>query len=117
MKKIIISFILVFLVLGLTGCSKKLTCTADFTEDEDGVDMTATAIVTFVNDESTEVTLKSTFADEDIASIYYSYLEDAEADYVLNGATISITQEIEDDEKLSYEEAKTQFEEQGYVCK
>lgn len=117
MKKIIYSLLIGVLVLSLTGCGKKLTCESTLTEKDDGIAMTAKVVVSFKEDMADKATLVSTFTDEATASTYYEYMKESSDDYVLNGKTITITKDVEDDEKLSYTETKAELEEEGYTCK
>lgn len=117
MKKIVISFLIVFLVLGLSGCAKKLTCEQVQNKTDDGIDMTTKVVVTFKNDVSIKATMNLIFNDAETANTYYSYMKEASDEYSLSGKTISITQKPESDEKLSYEDAKAELEEAGYTCK
>lgn len=117
MKKLIISLAISFFILGLTGCAKKLTCETTLTEANDGIAMSAKIVVSFANDLASEAKVTSVFASDEIANTYYEYMKEASEDYVLSGSTISITQKVPDDEKLSYDETKAQLEEEGYTCK
>ncbi len=117
MKKIIYSLVIGILVLSLTGCGKKLTCESTLTEAEDGIAMTAKVVVSFKNDLADKATLVSTFADEATASTYYEYMKESSDDYVLNGKTITISKDVEDDEKLSFDKTKAELEAEGYTCK
>lgn len=117
MKKIILSLLMGFVVLSLTGCAKKLTCESTLTEESDGIAMTAKVVVSFKNNVADKATVTSLFADEETANTYYEYMKEASDEYVLKGKTITITKSVEDDEKLSYEEIKAQFKEEGYTCK
>ena len=117
MKKIILSLLIVFIALSLTGCGKKLTCESKLTEAKDGVDMTSKIVVTFSNDLSDKATIMYVFEDEETANTYYGYMKEASKDYKLSDKTITISKEIEDKDKINYEKTKTQFEAEGYTCK
>ena len=45
MKKLVISLIIAFLTLGLSGCAKTLTCEQTLNEADDGIDMTTKVII------------------------------------------------------------------------
>jgi len=117
MKKLVISFLIAFLTLGLSGCAKTLNCQTTLNETDDGVNMTTKIVVTFKDDVSSKVTMNYVFDDTETANTYYSYMKEASDEYSLSGKTISITQTPESDEELSYEDAKAQLEEAGYTCK
>lgn len=117
MKKLILSLLIVFATIGLAGCSKKLTCEAKMTEKVDGVEMTNKIEVIFNDKLSEKATIIYIFNDEATANTYYNYMKNSDENYKLDGKAITINKNIGDEEKISYKEAKTQFEDEGYTCK
>lgn len=115
MKKIGLGLIIVLL---LTGCSDKLTCTYEV--DSEVFSYTTVIEMKFSNDGMKDVEYTNIFEDEETADDWYKILkenENSDAKFELKGKKIIVSDYESDMKNNTKEEVQKYYEGEGYTCK